>query len=243
MTADFPTIVYYLVTGIVILELLGAGLKKTSMAHLFLILRTCTCLVGIVYIAFFVGRPPLFGPFEAMVYIIFIMGILALAFGKNHGRKNYFFGFNSLVVLLILLSQTGESMALNDDYYMYTNIWVILFFNLRLLSAAFLAHGAAIYICIVFLKKEEDILAAGARNILLAGTCVYLASEWAGSLWCLNWFGDSWRWSHGFFKASILFLLVMAVCHLPAVIARNRIGRGIIGTLPGIFILWMIFFH
>ena len=243
MSADFPAIVFYLVTGMVILELFSGGLKKSNLAHLFLILRTWTCFGGVIFIIFSLRRPPLFGSFEAMVYIVFIMGVLALAFYKNHGRPEYFLRINSLVVLLILLAQAGKPMALNEDYYMYSNIWVILFFNLRLTAAAFFAHGAAVYICITWTGKQEDTLAYGARNTLLAGTCVYLVSEWAGSLWCLNWFGDSWRWSHGFFKASILFFLAMAVCHLPAVIARNRFARGLPGILPGIFILWMIFFH
>jgi len=150
MSADFPAIVFYLVTGMVILELFSGGLKKSNLAHLFLILRTWTCFGGVIFIIFSLRRPPLFGSFEAMVYIVFIMGVLALAFYKNHGRPEYFLRINSLVVLLILLAQAGKPMALNEDYYMYSNIWVILFFNLRLTAAAFFAHGAAVYICITW---------------------------------------------------------------------------------------------
>jgi len=241
MTADFPTIIYPVATGIVMLELLAAGMKQNRIYYLFVSLRILICLAGILFIIFSLGRPPLFGPFEAAVYIVFVMGILALVFQKNWGHQPEFSLFNSLLVLIILLSQLGKHMALNEDYFMYGNLWVNLFFNFRLLAAAFLAQGASQYLGHIFGK--EDILSTAGRNTLLAGATIYLVSEWAGSLWCLNWLGDSWQWSKGFFKASILFLLIMAVCHLPPGLTRNKVVQGISGTLPGLFILWMIFYH
>ncbi len=243
MAADFPTLIYRVVTGMVILELCTAGMKQNRIYGLFLHLRILTCLAGILFIGFCVGRPPLFGPFEASIYIVGIMGILALVFQKNAGHQYGFSLFNSLGALIILFIQWDKPMAINDDYFMYGNLWVNLFFNLRLLTAAFLAQGASQYLAHLFGKKDAEVLSMGGRNTLLAGACLYLVSEWAGSLWCLNWFGDSWQWSRGFFKASILFLLIMAVCHLPPGLTRNKIARGICGTLPGIFILWMIFYH
>ncbi|MCP4719303.1 MAG: hypothetical protein GY860_07575 [Desulfobacteraceae bacterium] len=241
MAADFPTIIYLLATGMVMLELLGIGMKKQRIYSLFVNLRILTCLTGILFIVFSLGRPPLFGPFEAAVYIIFVMGILTLVFQKNQGYQPGLSLFNSLLVLIILLSQLGKPMALNEDYFMYGNFWVNLFFNFRLLAAAFLAHGASQYLGHIFGK--ENILSTAGRNTLLAGASLYLVSEWAGSLWCLNWLGDSWQWSKGFFKASLLFLLIMAVCHLPTGLTRNKVVQGISGTLPGLFILWMIFYH
>ena len=243
MAADFPTIIFRVVIGMVILELFTAGLKQDRIYSLFLHLRIWTCLAGILFIFFSVGRPPLFGPFEASVYIVGVMGILARIFQKNAGSLPWFSLVNSLGALIILFIQWGKPMGLNDDYFMYGNLWVNLFFNFRLLTAAFLVHGASQYFAHLLEKKEADVLAMGGRNTLLAGACLYLVSEWAGSLWCLNWFGDSWQWNRGFFKASLLFLLIMAVCHLSPGLARNKIARGIAGTLPGVFIVWMIFYY
>ena len=243
MKTDFPTILYLLVTGFVIVELLGSGLNRDRLYSLFVNLRIWTCLAGILFIGFSQGRPPLFGPFEASVYIGFVMGVLAWVFQKNWGFLPGFSLFNSLIVLIILLLQLGKPMGLNEDYFMYGNPWVKLFFNFRLVTAAFLAHGASQYLGHLFEKEKADLLSMGGRNTLLAGACLYLVSEWAGSLWCLSWFGDSWQWSKGFFKASILFLLIMAVCHLPPGITRNKLAQGVCGTLPCIFILWMIFYH
>jgi hypothetical protein len=243
VAVDFPTLVYRVVTGLVILELFTTGLKQDRIYSLFLHLRILTCFFGILFIGFSVGRPPLFGPFEASIYIVCVMGILAWIFQKNASHQSRFSLFNSLGALMILLIQWNKPMALNDDYFMYGNLWVNIFFNFRLLTAAFLAHGASQYLAHILERQDAEMLVMGGRNTLLAGACLYLVSEWAGSLWCLNWFGDSWQWSRGFFKASILFLLIMAVCHLPPGLTRNKIARGITGTLPGIFILWMIFYH
>jgi len=241
LTSDFPTIIYLLATGTALFELLAAGMKKQRIYTLFVNLRILTCLAGIIFIGSAVGRPPLFGPFEAAVYIVFVMGILARVFQKNQGYKPGFALLNSLTVLIILLMQMNRSMLLNEDYFMYGNFWVNLFFNFRLLAAAFLAHGASQFLG--HMVEKTDTLSIAGRNTLLAGACLYLISEWAGSMWCLNWFGDSWQWSRGFFKASILFLLIMAVCHMPPGLTKNRTIRGVSGILPGIFILWMIFYH
>lgn len=243
VTIDFPTLIYRVITGLAILELFTAGIKQNRIYGLFLHLRIGTCLAGILFICFSVGRPPLFGPFEASIYMVGVMGILALVFQKNAGPLSGFALFNSLGTLMILFIQWDKPMGLNDDYFMYGNLWVNIFFNFRLLTAAFLVHGASQYLAHLLGKQDTETLSMGGRNTLLAGACLYLVSEWAGSLWCLNWFGDSWQWSRGFFKASILFLLIMAVCHLPPGLTRNKIARGITGTLPGIFILWMIFYH
>ncbi len=246
MTANFPTLIYLVVTGMVLVELLGVIMKQERIYFWFLTLRIWTCLAGILFIAFCVHRPPLFGPFEASIYIVFIMGILARIFQQTRGRQPGFSLFSSLGVLIILLSQIGKPMGLNEDYFMYGNLWVILFFNFRLLAAAFLAQGASQYLGHLFApggQEKTDLLSLAGRNTLLAGAALYLVSEWAGSMWCLNWFGDSWQWSQNFFKASILFLLIMTTCHLPPGLSRNKVARGVSGTLPGIFILWMIFYH
>ena len=72
-----------------------------------------------------------------------------------------------------------------------------------------------------------------ARNFLLTGVVIYLAGEWSGSLWCLNWLGDTWRWSGGFFKSAVVFLLVIGglspaagVCKINADPGGYRIRAG-----------------
>jgi len=83
----------------------------------------------------------------------------------------------------------------------------------------------------------------GGRNFLLTAIAVYLASEWSGSLWCLNWMGDSWQWSRGFFKAGIIFLLVMTASHVPRSFGASDKTKAFLGSCPGIYMLWMLFQH
>ncbi|MEH0021162.1 MAG: hypothetical protein V6Z89_16025 [Desulfobacter sp.] len=238
---DVPAIVYLLATGMVLAELLTAFFRRHRVAMVFLALRTCICLSGIGFILIRADRPPLFGPFEALVHILCVMGILALLFARQLAQPRDFFLYSSVCAFALLALQWGAPMALNNDYYMYADITVLLFFSLRLTAAGIFAHGAVQHVCAA-LGKEGRLWHDG-RNTLLAGACVYLASEWTGSLWCLNWLGDSWQWSHGFLKAAILFLLVMLACHLPAQVLKQTILRAAGGILPGLFILWMIFYH
>ncbi len=209
-------------------ELIFILLKKVRIAEVFSILGVLVCFAGLIHILLIAERLPLFGAFEASFYIVFVLALL-----KKISRGKVIPLVFPIIILLILAFQMGKPIVLNDDYYMYDNIWVMLFFNLRLLAAAFFVHAMALYIS----------CSKSARLYQLGGIFIYLVSEWAGSIWCLNWFGESWLWSHGFFKASIVFLLVMLACHMPSVLENNKLFRTIIGSLPACFILWMIFFH
>ncbi len=217
-------------------------LRKEAMAAMFNHTGIFISFAGLVYIAFKAGRPPLSGAFEACFYITFILSLLELIFPKKTHIETSIAG--SMVILLVLVLQSGNQMALNNDYYMYDSIWVVLFFNMRLLSGAFFLYFMVLNITDFFIHSSKDEkLSRYSKVFLLAGIFIYLVSEWAGSVWCLNWFGDSWRWSHGFFKAAILFLLAMLLCHMPKAMEKNRLVKLILGSLPGCFSLAMISFH
>ena len=239
MIQVFPLAVFLVMFTLFFGELIFILLKKAHIARGFNIAGILVCLTGLLYIVFITKRPPLFGAFEASFYIFFIMSLLAKASkGKNIPLVT------SIIILLVLALQIGKPIALNDDYFMYDNTWVMLFFNLRLMSAAFFAHAMVLYLSYFFSEKDEnDSITKSARLYLLTGAFIYLCSEFSGSLWCLNWFGESWLWNNGFFKASMLFLLVMLACHMPPALGKNKLLRTITGSIPGCFILWMIFFH
>ncbi len=226
-------------------------LNKRKIADCFNISGILASSAGIIYIFIIAKRPPLFGPFEASFYIVFIIGLLSMTYHYQYYQilvKTKFSMVSLIIILLILTLQSGQSISLNDDYFMYDNFWVIVFFNFRLLSAGIFTCAMIFYWAYFFQGRtrgriQNDLLLKPAGFLLLAGTCIYLTSEFAGSLWCLNWFGESWRWSNGFFKSSMVFLLVMLLCHLPGKLGENRFLTTILGSLPGCFILWMIFFH
>jgi hypothetical protein len=259
MVENIPGIIVQAMFLIFLIELVCRLAKKPGTAVVVRTLGIGICIFSVLFIVFTAKRPPLFGPFEAGSYIILILLLLSAG-----NRRNTFFLINASVILGILALQFAHPLGMNEDYYMYNNIWVILFFNLRLTAAGFFVHGAVLHLSYFFESpdqaktSEAGTSEAGATKTIpadtgavlkqarvrtLTGAVVYLCSEWSGSLWCLNWFGDSWQWSNGFFKASLLFLLVMLTCHLPPVPGRKRLFRTILGSCPGIFALWMIFFH
>lgn len=264
-------------------------LKKSRPGKIALFAGTLTCGAVIVLLVVTEHRPPLFGAFESTIYIIFILCLFELIFFRSvhmAAIKHTSAIFTSGIILMILSLQITTPKQFNHDFFMYENLWVNLFFNLRLAAAAFFIRAAIFFNLAAWTCPDKNLINAGtaeslsrnrffylvsgntcfekfanniftpdisrtvqkaimymARNFLLLGVVVYLASEWSGSFWCLNWLGDTWRWSGGFFKASIIFLLVMSVFHLPPSLAKSIKIRAVIGSGPAIFIAWMIFYH
>jgi len=247
MKQDFPFFIFLLTGLLFFLELIFILVKKTKIADKFRIIATMACMSGLAYIIVVTKRLPLFGPFEASFYILFILTLLVKESQKKHSFPDLSAKLSlisSIVILFILALQAGKSMVINPDYYMYDNIWVMLFFNLRLIAAAFLIHAMVLSLTGFYGNSyDQDLLHRSAKKSLLIGTIIYLSSEWSGSIWCLNWFGESWRWNNGFFKSSMVFLLVMLACHLPTKVSRNRFLRTLFACFPGLFVLWIIFFH
>ncbi len=242
MTMDnIPDLLHYILLMTVVTEILALAVNKTDPGRILVAFRILISGTGVLYICFHAYRLPLYGPFEALVYLLLVMGLLSLAHQRQLENQRVFALCSSGIALGLFVLLWNRPMALNEDYYMYGNPLVIIFFNFRILAGAFLLHGAAQSMAGI-LQKTDGFFQAS-RNTLLTGVCIYLTSEWMGSLWCLNWYGDAWHWSRGFLKAAILFLLVMAGFHLPGRLMRNPMFRYGTGVLPGIFITWMLFFH
>lgn len=191
---------------------------------------------------------------------------------------------SALFGLFIMALILPHPKAFNGDFFMYGNVWVNLFFNLRLVATALFCRAAMMFLIGAsvswrwtdddkplpksLLGREpgdadhpkistptprycpnspmdnaQNFFFKKARGLLLIALAFFLCSEWAGSWWCLNWLGDSWRWSQVFFKAAMVFILVMAACHLPPVLAKSPSMKGIFGAFPALYLLWMIFYH
>ncbi len=256
--ATLPTLYYTVFTVFLIaLGLLLAHKKPWAKAAM--LAGTAVAGTGVVILVVTQHRLPLYGAFESTFYILLVVSLLEMVSTRCadtihfRGRISLYTG---IAIVVILILEINKPIEFNDDFYMYGNIWVNLFFNLRLMAAGFLIHGAILLNAAAWdrLDKMPAHEAAErkcgqkkvlyrARNILLTGIVIYLASEWSGSLWCLNWLGDSWRWSKGFFKAAIIFLLVMTSFHLPPSLSKAPRTRAIIGSCPALFIMWMIFVH
>ncbi len=226
-------------------------IKKINLSKLAGSLGCFLCGTGILVMMILEKRPPLFGPFECTIYIVFILSLLVLL--PKHGllsnlSRDNIPGLTYIVILLILSLQIISPITFDKDFYMYDVLKVLVFFNFRIIAAALFIY-AAIIVNNCFLSKvpmknhEKELLLKNGRNFLLAGIAVYLISELAGSIWCLTWFGDTWIWNKGFFKSSIVFLLVMALFHLPNSNSKSYTTKAVLSSVPAIFTLWMIIFY
>lgn len=226
-------------------------LKRDRWSKIFGLLGSIACGAGLAWLMFSEQRLPLFGSLESVVYVSFILTLLvrfAVPVVEIASKLRLALVTHG-VICLMLAVQATRPMEFNADFFMYDNLWVNLFFNLRLNAAGLLIWAAILFMVGAGFFTGKDTADRAAcdrtiyqgRNFLLAGIVVYLMSEWSGSLWCLNWLGETWQWSRGFLKAAIIFLLAMLASHLPHSMAGSHRAKALFGIFPGIYIFIMLF--
>ena len=126
-------------------------------------------------------------------------------------------------------------MLISDDYYMYSNFFVILFFQSRITAIGLFAYAFSCFVD-AFISQHKDTnyrnLIHRGKNFTLLGGTIYLLGEFSGSIWCFLWWGDAWHWSKGFFLASIMFLLAMINSHLPSEINKSMSKKILLSAIP-----------
>jgi len=210
------------------------------------LIGTGFCAVCVVMIIYLADRPPLFGPFESFVSIALVLGLSGW-----HGERKI--NFNGLLakrfwtlIALLLLSLLFSPRRLNPDYYMYDYPWTVFFFVFRLTAVAVLLAASLYHLAALEAKNSPDLrgfLFQQGRTFLILGGAFFLAGEFSGSVWSLNWLGDFWRWSRGFFESTAMFLLISAAFHLPAKWAASTTIRAVFGAAPGLLIFGLIIIH
>ncbi|RLC30958.1 MAG: hypothetical protein DRH32_04945 [Deltaproteobacteria bacterium] len=238
--ATLPSL-YYTVFALFFSASVLILLKKRFIARIAMSAGTLAAGIVVMLLVITEHRLPLYGAFESAVYILFVVSMLDILSARSsdtaHCRDRISL-FTCIIILIVLIMEINKPRQFNQDFFMYGNVWVNCFFNLRLTAAAFFIHASVLLNTAAWERPDKisknrstacDSITADekyrryrqkkvlyrARSFLLTGIVIYLASEWSGSIWCLNWLGDSWRWSKGFFKAAVIFLLVMTSVHLP----------------------------
>lgn len=201
---------------------------------------------GVALISILTRRPPLYGPMESLMNIAFLLGLLGW-----RGERRFLSG--GLVakrlwpaMALILLPLLFLPRQLNRDFYMYDYPWTLLFFQLRLAAIAFLVYSSVNYAASLEAKEQDGLrtfLLYRGRIFLLLGGALFLGGEFAGSVWCLNWLGDFWRWSRGFFESALMFLVIVMAFHLPPKPAASPRLRAVFGAAPGLLIFGLAMIH
>jgi len=204
------------------------------------------CAVCVGLIIYLTDRPPLFGLLESLISIAFLLGLAAWRSERTINLKGLLSKRFWTLIALILLSLLFLPRRLNPDFYMYDYPWTILFFVFRLTAVAVLLSASVYYLAALEAKNSPDLrgfLFQQGRTFLILGGAFFLAGEFSGSVWSLNWLGDFWRWSRGFFESTAMFLLISAAFHLPAKWSVSTTVRAVFGAAPGLLILGLTIIH
>lgn len=239
-------LLYLMLTGSLIVALGAALTKRARISYTAATVATLLAFSTYIWIWYEARRPPLFGVFEAGITIVLIMNLLATISDFRRLRADRFIRkkqsswvWSANLALLFLMAFYPKT--LNPDYYMYDDLSVVVFFHFRIIASALFFY-ATVMLWYCYFKNDHEYQHL-ARNYLLSGAVIFLMSEFSGSWWCLNWWGDSWHWSKGFLKASCLFLSVMLVCHLPVNWGNSSKTRTIASSVPAVITFWVLFIH
>jgi len=173
-------------------------------------------LLGVIWVLS--GHLPVFSLFESFLLTSFILGMLALFFTDQgldrFGTRAWVWAEVILLFAILLLYPKAPA----PERFYDKDFYVVLFHVGRAAALAVMLLASGFYG--EFLRtfrrssSQEDSLQLG-RNFLVLGTILFLISEYAGILWCLNGWGDFWRWNYGFLSSTFIMLYLMLVFHLP----------------------------
>ncbi len=234
------TIGYFLLFFSFILVLAFRLLGWTRLERVF----TWGALVGngllLSSIWFSSGHVPVFNLFESFLLTTFILGVLVLVFTKEGLSRlcTRTWIWAEVILLFGILLFYPKTHAPKRFYD--TDLYVVLFHVGRAaaLAVMLLASGFYAEFLRTFRKSSllEDTLHMG-RNFLVLGTILFLISEFAGILWCLNGWGDFWRWNYGFLSSTFIMLYLMLVFHLPGKGAVSQRMTSITGAMSSMVVL------
>jgi len=186
------------------------------------------------------GHVPVFNIFESFLLTVFMLVVLTLVFTEQGPERlciRTWIWAEVVVLFGILLfypkTQAPERFYDKDPY-------VVLFHVGRAAALAVMLLASGFYAEFLRISRrsssQEDPLRMG-RNFLVLGTILFLVSEYAGILWCLNGWGDFWRWNYGFLSSAFIMLYLMLVFHLPGKGSVSERMTSITGAMSSLVFL------
>ncbi len=204
------------------------------------------CALQALVLGLHLGRPPLSGAWEAFAMQALWLNLMALWPTGNREADRSLGAWTWTAAGLFLAVFLALERKLYPDWFNYEYFWARAFFLLRNASLSFLVFAA----CAALAGTRRGITPAGrnllllwARNFLLLGTAVFLAGEFCGFTWRLQWLGDYWSWSRNFLEATLVFLLVTAALHLPPRWAARPGARTLALAVPGAITAGLTLIH
>jgi len=122
----------------------------------------------------------------------------------------------------------------------YSFVMARLFFELEALSFVFFVFSSAYYLA--HLVEGRSVVAGrgdlqNARRYLLIGFTIFLASQFFGSIWSLQGWGDYWMWGKMSAVGVVVWFYVMFVIHTRYVSACGRTFEAGVGFLLFLLII------
>jgi len=173
-------------------------------------------LLGSIW--FLSGHLPVFNLFESFLSTVFVLGMIALIFTDDSPERSCIRAWVWAEVILLFAILLSYPKAPAPERFYDKDPYVVLFHVGRAAALAVMLLASGFYgeVLRTFRRSsfQEDSLHMG-RNFLVLGTILFLISEYAGIHWCLNGWGDFWRWNYGFLSSAFIMLYLMLVFHLP----------------------------
>ena len=114
---------------------------------------------------------------------------------------------------------------LTPPIFRFSLLTAQLFFQLEVLAFVLILFSAANYlVCLVErgrLPEERTHMQSG-RRYLLIGFTAFLASQFFGSIWSLQGWGDYWMWGKMSFMGVVVWFYLMFIIHIRY---AHRLGR------------------
>lgn len=199
---------------------------------------------AIIFIAKLSGHLPVFKLFESFLLLTFILGTLGLLFSEPEESLlniRMWVWIKVLVILSVALLCPNESSPVQ---YNSSYIFMALFHGFRIISCAVMLFSSTHFIQF---RIEEKIQSPSAkyhlkqgRNFLLLSTIIFLGSEYSGSIWSSNGWGDFWRWNEGFYQSTLIMICLMLVFHIPGKSRQSERIKALLGGMCGFFALTLI---
>jgi ABC-type transport system involved in cytochrome c biogenesis permease subunit len=221
-------------------NVLLAVLKKKKIILVFGLFTLLSSVLPVVYIYVQNGHLPMSGTFEKMQNMVMIIILLGLIYEFINRKRD----INALEFWIIVV--IFQSLAFFDElkadpmFYMYDNVFVAMFFQLRLISIAVLTFSVSMYLTSLRLKTgsdEKSFMMHHAANFTLLGAILFIAGEFSGSMWAQLAYGDSWRWSKNFFTSGAMFLLALLGSHLAPSWIKNKNLQILFSIIPLLIII------
>jgi len=236
---------FYFTLLIILLQNILLLLSNVKIFAILRFLALFSSFISIAGIYIYSGHLPVSGSFDKyqnIVFFILLIDSIDSFFSKKKLIKNTSIWYVLLCLqLLVFLDELKPS----EHYLIYDKPMITLFFQLRMLSVSMFAYALSCYLNYLFSRKNKSYVSEhlnNGRNFTLLGSAMFMGGEMFGSYWALQGWGDTWRWSKGFFLATAMFLLAMVTAHLPAKYTSNRKQYVYFSIIPLILILLLYIF-